>query len=154
MKKTTVLLIAASLLSIIACKPGDANIPEKISTAFSKKFPAARRVTWDKENEHEWEIEFRMGKMKYSAKYDNEGNWLETEYEIAKAEIPMAIIHTLNTQFDGYKIEEAEISETAAGKVYEFALEKDEAEVEAAFSVSGMLIRTSEPAENSTNDKD
>ncbi len=45
-----------------------------------------------------------------------------------KADIPEAIKQTLAQDFDGYEIEEAEISEKADGSAYELAVEKGEEE--------------------------
>ena len=47
----------------------------------------------------------------------------------------------MNSDFKGYKIEEAEISETITGSVYEFELEKGEEELEVVLDFNGKLIK-------------
>lgn len=47
---------------------------------------------------------------------------METEYEIDVAEVPSKVKSTLDSAFTGYEIEGAEVTESASGKAYEFAL--------------------------------
>jgi len=63
------------------------SVPEKVKSAFAGKFPNASSVKWDKENDEEWEAEFKMDGKEYSANFTVDGNWKETEYEIKKSEI-------------------------------------------------------------------
>ena len=136
-----------AVFSLSAC--GQKNdVPAKIKTAFDQKFPTAQKVTWDKENATVWEAEFKMNGKEYSANYDNNGNWKETEYEIKKSAIPVSVKQTLDKEFAGYKIEEAEISETATGKVYEFAMEKEEKDMEVAISPDGKVVKKEVKKEN------
>jgi uncharacterized lipoprotein NlpE involved in copper resistance len=130
------------------------QVPELVEMAFGKRFVNATDVEWGMEDETEWEAEFKMNAKDYSANFDNNGNWKETEYEINIADIPMEVKSALDKSFEGYKIEEAEISETANGKVYEFELEKGESNIEVAISPNGKVIDKEESAENSDEDND
>lgn len=129
-----------AVFSFSACGQNK-EVPAKIKTAFEQKFPNAQKVKWDKENETEWEAEFKMNGKEFSANFSSDGEWMETEYKIEKSEIPQIVKQTLDNEFAGYKIEEAEISETTDGKVYEFALEKDETEMEVAISPDGKVVK-------------
>ncbi|MFH1319700.1 MAG: PepSY-like domain-containing protein [Bacteroidota bacterium] len=140
--KTLFLVIAsAAIVSFNACSQTSKDVPANLKTAFSKKFPDATKVKWDKENEKEWEAEFKMDGKEYSASFDNNGAWMETEYEISTNEIPAVVKTTIEEEFSGYKIAESEISETADGKVYEFELEKDKVEMEVAIDTNGKIIK-------------
>lgn len=132
-------MLGSVLILSQAC--AQTNAPTEVTTAFSQKFPTAKKVKWDKENETEWEAEFKMNGKEFSANFTSEGIWKETENEISEAEIPLAVKQTLESEFAGYKIEESEISETAAGKVYEFALEKDESELEVGIAPDGKVLK-------------
>jgi len=135
-----IVMLLISTMAFTACGQKE-NVPAKVKTAFEQKFPHATNISWDKENATEWEAEFKMDGKEYSANFDANGNWKETEYEISKSEIPAAVKATLDKDFKGYKIEEAEISETSAGTVYEFQLEKGNTEMEVAISPNGKLIK-------------
>lgn len=140
MKTLKLIVVAFAAISINACaqKP---NVPENINKAFTQKFPDAKSVKWDKENETEWEAEFKLNSEEYSANFTTDGVWKETEHEIEKSAIPANVKQTLDNEFAGYKIEEAEISETAKGQVYEFELEKDKTNIEVAVSPDGKVVK-------------
>ncbi len=140
MRNLIILMLLVSSMAYTACGQ-KSNVPEKVKTAFTEKFPDATKVSWDKENATEWEAEFKMNGKEYSANFDNNANWKETEYEIKKSEIPSQVKSTLDKDFNGYKIEEAEISETANGKIYEFELEKNKTDFEVAISPDGSIVK-------------
>ncbi|MGB4413953.1 MAG: hypothetical protein WBI53_03590, partial [Paludibacter sp.] len=60
---------------------------------------------------------------------------------IENSAIPANVKQSLDTEFAGYKIEESEISETAEGSVYEFAVEKDDTTMEVAISPDGKVVK-------------
>lgn len=132
-------MLGSVLILSQAC--AQTKAPTEVTTAFSQKFPTAKKVKWDKENETEWEAEFKMNGKEFSANFTSEGIWKETENEISEAEIPLAVKQTLESEFNGYKIEESEISITKDGKVYEFALEKDESELEVGIAPDGKVMK-------------
>lgn len=140
MKTSKLFVIAFAAISINACaqKP---NVPENVDKAFTQKFPDAKSVKWDKENETEWEAEFKLNGLEYSANYSTEGVWKETEHEIQKSDIPTNVKQTLDTEFPDYKIKESEISETTEGSVYEFELEKEKVKMEVAVSPDGKVVK-------------
>ncbi|MDD3624004.1 MAG: PepSY-like domain-containing protein [Proteiniphilum sp.] len=146
MKTLKLMVVLFAVASFTACAQKN-TAPEKVLNAFTQKFPTAQKVKWDKENETEWEAEFKLMGEEYSANFTADGQWLETEYEIEKADIPANVKQTLDNEFAGYKIEEAEISETAKGKVYEFALEKGKTEMEVAISPDGQVVKKEVKAE-------
>jgi hypothetical protein len=129
-----------------------AQVPELVEMAFAKRFVNATDVEWGMEDETEWEAEFKMNAKDYSANFDNNGNWKETEYKINIADIPVEVKSAIDKSFEGYKIEEAEVSETDNGKVYEFELEKGESNIEVAISTNGKVIDKEEL--NNDEDKD
>ena len=125
------------------------KVPQKVKDAFQKKFPTALSIDWEKESETEWEAEFKMNKIKYSANFLEDGTWKETEHEISKKEIPQKISEILIAEFPGYEIEEAEISETKDGVFYEFEIEKKKIEMEVVIDENGKIIKRTE-----VNEKD
>ena len=133
------LVIAASL---VAFNAGDGDqIPQKVKDAFTKKFPTAKKVDWEKESEKEWEAEFKMYNVEYSANFLEDGTWQETEHEIEEKDVPQNVLKALKNGFPDFEIEEVEISETNTGKVYEFDLEKGEKEMEVAIDPTGKVVK-------------
>jgi uncharacterized membrane protein YkoI len=146
------LVLAIGLLAFNAGE-GD-KVPQKVIDAFAKKFPATQKVKWEKESEKEWEAEFKMNKVEYSANFLEDGTWLETEHEISEKEVPQNVKSALLTAFPGYEIEEVEISETQMGMVYEFDIEKGETEMEVAIDKSGKIVKQEVKKEDDNEDKD
>ena len=150
MKKLSLLMLVSIMILTQACAQSKA--PSNVKSVFAKKFPTAKKASWDKENDTEWEVEFKMNGKDYSANFLTNGTWKETEYAIKKSEIPRAVKQTLDSQFKGYKIEESEVSETAKGKVYEFALEKDDTDIEVAIAPNGTVVKKEVKKDNEDKD--
>lgn len=146
MKTLNLIAVAFAVMSFTACAQ-KTSAPENVVKAFTQKFPDAKSVKWDKENETEWEAEFKLKGEEYSANFSTDGTWKETEHEIETSAIPANVKQTLDNEFAGYKIEEAEISETVEGTVYEFELEKDKTEMEVAISPDGKVVKKEVKAE-------
>jgi len=140
MKALQLSFLALVLVGFVACAQDAKNVPTEVQSAFESKFPAAKNVKWEKENETEWEAEFKKGGKEYSANFLTDGSWVETEYQLKKSEIPSLVQKTLDEEFAGYEVEEAEVSETNNGKVYEFELEGEESELEVTIDTNGKVI--------------
>ncbi|WP_232623019.1 PepSY-like domain-containing protein [Pareuzebyella sediminis] len=157
MKKIKILgavLFAATIGSSIYAFGTSEDAPQKVKDSFAQKFPSVKKVKWDKENETEWEAEFKMKGTEYSANFLEDGTWQETEHEIKKNAIPAKVKTTLDTEFTGYKIEEAELSETVKGSVYEFELEKGKEKIEVNMDSNGKVVDNKMSKDVYKDDKD
>lgn len=152
MKSLKIVLAGVFACSLLAFTTASVDkVPQKVKDAFAQKFPEAKSVKWDRESQNEWEAEFKMDRMEYSANFTNDGTWQETEHEIEEAQVPANVMQSLEYNFKGYSIQEAEISETQQGMVYEFEIKKDRSEMEVALDANGKVIRK---AESDEEDKD
>lgn len=61
------------------------TLPAAVTSAFSRKFPHAEKVVWEKESKNEYEASFHVSGQKMSANFAADGKWLETETEISSA---------------------------------------------------------------------
>jgi len=132
-------LLSIGLFSFSACL-GD-KAPQKVKEAFQKKFPTVSSVEWEKESETEWEAEFKMDKIKYSANFSENGTWIETEHEVRKKDIPKNVYNSLMIEFPGYEIEGVEISETKDGSFYEFEIERKKKTMEVVIDKNAKIIK-------------
>lgn len=119
----------------------DKQVPDAVKSAFTQKFPTVTKVKWDKENKNEWEAEFQYNGKETSVNFDNNGSWLETEYEVALKDVPSIVKSTLDKNFSGYKIKESEISESASGKLYEFEIKKGADKLEVGIDLNGVVVK-------------
>jgi hypothetical protein len=154
MKNLTLIaaLVMAVTMNSCAQKSDSESVPEKVLSAFNAKFPDAKKVEWEMENDSEWEAEFKWNEKKYSANFSTDGEWRETEYGIKETEIPSNIRAILDQNFSDYEIEEPEIAETPSGKSYEMEVEVDDDEFEVTIDSKGNLSKKKESEE--TNDDD
>jgi uncharacterized membrane protein YkoI len=88
-----------------------------------------------------------MNKIEYSANFLSDGTWKETEHEIKMSDVPAVVMTSLKSNFSGYDVEEAEVSETASGMVYEFAIKKGESELEVAVDSTGKVVKKEKMSE-------
>jgi len=142
--------VSVVLAMVVCTEAQKKEAPQSVKSAFEQQFKNVSGVKWDQEKTGEWEAEFKMNGKEYSANFDEQGKWLETEYEINENQIPAAVKNTINTSFAGYKMKESEISETSKGKAYEFELIKEKEKVEVAITEDGKIIKQ----ESSTKGKD
>ncbi len=117
-------IILASLFVIFtgistACQAQKLKVPEKVQTAFAKKFPGATQVKWGKENAKEYEAEFKLNQKPVSANFDVSGNWKETESVIESNSLPAPVISAIKKKYPSGKIILAEQTEQPGKTLYE-----------------------------------
>jgi Putative beta-lactamase-inhibitor-like, PepSY-like len=130
-----------TLISLSACSQSK-NAPQNILKAFNQKFPNAKEVEWGKENENIWEAEFEVSNKDMSANFNLKGEWLETESEIAKKDLPKSIKSVISTAYKGYKIKEIGFTETPKYKAFEVEVKKGNKLVEVVLNGFGKIIKT------------
>ncbi len=134
--KSFISLICVLILSVavMAAVP-----PAKVKKAFETKFPGATAVKWGKENSKEWEAEFSVDSVKMSANFAVDGTWLETETEIAAAELPEAVAAAIKTQHPKAAIVHAYMIESAAKSTfYEVELKTGKKKSEVMLDKDGL----------------
>ncbi|GGK24831.1 hypothetical protein GCM10007962_18840 [Yeosuana aromativorans] len=152
MKALQVSIMGLCLTGFLACAQ-NSKTPKQVLDSFSEKFPTAKYVKWDKENETEWEAEFKMDGIKYSANFDTDGAWKETEHKVKSSEVPEQIKTALTTAFPDSKIEDIEVSDTKSGRFYEFMIEKGETDMEIVIDSKGNIVKKEmKDEEDSDND--
>ena len=143
MKKIVVLLSACLLFSLTGHSqpiPAD-KVPAHIKQAFAKKFPAATDVKYKLETK-DYEVTFKENDVRMSSNFDPKGNWLETETEINKSNLPKEVSASVAKNFAGFKISEVAKSESPdKGLVYEMDLKKDKDGYEVQFSPKGDVLK-------------
>ena len=81
----------------------------------------------------------------FSAKFDENGKWLETEKTALFSELPEALQEALKAVYADYEIVELECIDTPQGVFYEVDFELDsgeeDSELELLFSADGQIIQ-------------
>jgi hypothetical protein len=88
---------------------------------------------------------YRVEQTEFSATFDENGKWLETEKTIGFSELPAELREVLEALYSDYNIEELEWVDTPEGTFYEVDFElddsMDEKELELLFSPEGKIIQ-------------
>jgi hypothetical protein len=151
MKNFFILIAAFSMISFSAFS--QKNPPENVKKEFSKKYATAQSVKWGSEEANEWEAEFTMGGKKMSACFDNSAKWICTETAILEKELPVAVVNTINKDFQGFKKSLTEIYESPEVKGFEMVLKKGESSLEVIFDNGGKVFKKTDIKEEDEKDE-
>ncbi len=89
MKKLLVLIVLVSALQFTVSAQ-IREIPAAATESFSAKYPTAKKVAW-KDNLLSFEASFTMDKLSCVSKFNNKGEWLETDKKLSFANLNDAI---------------------------------------------------------------
>jgi hypothetical protein len=92
------------------------NVPSVVKTALYKKYPEAKKVTWEKENgNYEANWGGKSGEDN-SVQYTPSGSFIEIVKAIPASELPQPVFTYVKQHYNGAKITEAGKVTDAAGK--------------------------------------
>ncbi len=100
--KAKYFLIALTIFSFTAFAQ-QVNVPKSAKDTFSKLYPEATEVKWDKENQ-DYEASFKLNGKDMSVIFDKDGKVLETETAIEISQLPKGIDKYVMDYYKGYKI--------------------------------------------------
>lgn len=98
------------------------EIPSVVKNTFKSKFHNATDVEWENYGD-DFEVDFEMNAIDYSARIDYAGNLLEYKYEIARNSLPAPIFIMLENEYSKISWEDPEILVCGQNSYYQ--LESD-----------------------------
>jgi len=119
--KKSVMAMALIMLSFVsfAQKTKEQNVPQIIKNSLIEKFPNAKNVKWDKE-ENNFEASFKNNNIDNSILFNANGKIIETEIAIDVNQLPKNALQYLNDNFKNKKIKEtAKIITEKGDTIYE-----------------------------------
>ena len=129
MKKLILILSAAFIGSNVnAQKISAENVPAPVSAAFKAKFSIAGETKWEMDYDN-YEADFVVGKADFSAQFDKDGKWIQTESFLKPSELPKAIKDVLTKKYgelSAFKIDEAKKVENEKTVFYALQIVKGE----------------------------
>ncbi|CAN5216142.1 hypothetical protein BH11BAC6_BH11BAC6_03470 [soil metagenome] len=131
------LMIAFTLFAATSCM--SQNVPVVVKDAFAKNFPGVTAQKWDKEDGN-YEANFKKDGKTMSATFDAKGGWMETETDIAVAELPVSITSYIQEHYKGETIKEAAMLKTPKGDMYEAEVKGKDL----MFDMNGKFIKEEE----------
>jgi len=107
MRKSVIIVVALVLSTIaFAQKVKATKVPEIVSKSLLLKYPNAKNVKWDKE-ENNYEASFESNKIENSVLFNANGKIIETEVEITTAQLPKPILNYIGKNYKDQKVKEA-----------------------------------------------
>jgi hypothetical protein len=142
MKRTSFFLLSCTWLACIASSAYAVTPPAALSKAFSSKFPDVKNVTWEKENNKEYEAHFTQAGVVMSANFSTQGEWLETESAIAVSELPTPVQQAIQKKYQGASIQSADRIQQSNGKtLYEADLLIGHKKKEVTLNAQGVFVK-------------
>ena len=82
------------------------------SHPLSKNSPTPKSEWAFDEEDNLWEAEHVFNHTEYTSAFTPTGEWVETEKELKRKDLPQAVLTTLKSEFDDFDIEEVVWIET------------------------------------------
>lgn len=149
MKKAKNIILAMLLISIsgFAQTISSDEVPETIQEQFKSKFPAAKNVIWESEA-NGYEGSFKENGKETAVLFSEEGKWMMTETEIAVSEAPANVSSAVYSDFNGYKIAEAnKVDHYTYGKCFKMEITNSKKMLDVYYSKDGTLLNKEEEDE-------
>ena len=112
------------------------QVPQVVQSAFAKKYPG-KTPNWESQP-YGYEAVFLENGIEYEAEYSSDGQWLETEYELASDNgFSSVVLGKVRAQYPSGTIKKREIEITPQGVFYEVEVVDNGDEVELYFDNRG-----------------
>ena len=137
--KFLTLVVTASLFSLCSCSQDIRadKVPSVVLNTLQAKFGNAVKIEWEKKN-NLYEAEFKMDSTDFSVYIDPTGKLLMHKQDIKKNELPASLSTVISTEYNGYKIDEAEKVVKDGVIYYQVELEgKGKRDLELVFTADG-----------------
>ncbi len=114
-----VITVFIAVLFFIGASAQFRNIPGAVTNAFTQKYPAATNVEWD-DRISSFQAKFIKDNATYEARFDKNGNWLETEKAITYDALPESVKSSFkSSKFNDFTVRTvAEIEKANGGKEF------------------------------------
>lgn len=117
-------------------------IESAIEAFIESRYPGARILEIEREDKNMTEVDILDGRTKHELLFDASLNWVRTETEIRRSDIPAAVKAAIAAlpQYAGYEIDDADYIETPDGAYYLIELESGKSEVKLRIDAEGNIL--------------
>lgn len=134
-----VLGLSLTMCQAEAQKVKSKDVPAEVKNTLQKSY-AVTDADWDNED-GSFEANFELKGKEMSVLIDAKGNILEAETEIAKKDLPAAVLTSLESNYKDFKIEETARIDANGEVTYEVEVEKKEQTFDLLFDAKGKLLK-------------
>ncbi len=142
MKNLFLVLATGLLFTTGAAHAQGSDIPATVVNHFKAKYPAAEKTDYDKESTG-YEVEFYLDGVKWEAYYDTRGNWVKTERDVTRADVPDAVWTALSSSsYGSWKVDDIEEHQTPRHeRVYEIEVKGKAKKAYLYFLPDGKMVK-------------
>ncbi len=140
------LIFAFISVSSSQAKSKKVKAPAVVLNSLSENFNNIEDLKWELEKNGNYEAEFEIDGVEYSAEFDKNGKMIESEHEISTSDLPEAVTKNITSKYPDFELDEAELLESGEyGKAYEVKIEKEdgdlEIEIEIIIDANGKILK-------------
>ena len=157
MRLIVMLLIAVmSTSTVYAVDINVTDVPEAVQKAFDAKFPKAKDVEWEQEEDGTYEAEFKLKGAEHEAVFKEDGTWVYTAKEMKLSEYVGLKREMIEKTNEGYTITEVKTVEHAEhGDCYLIELENENGDEREILTLkTGGVISTKDEKNNEDEEED
>jgi hypothetical protein len=138
--RVVMLGLLLSTYALVSCSQDipAAKVPSVVQNAFKMEFAEAVDVEWEKKNK-EYEADFEIGTIDYTALFDASGKMLVYKQDIEVNELPAEVNATLQKDFADYTLDDADKLVREGETYFQVELEGRLMEKKEVFSPTGEL---------------
>jgi len=115
--------------------------PPVVSKGFEQKFPNVSKVVWTKMGEKQWRASFADSGSTISARFDENGAWMETNMAMMTTDLPKTIADAIKSGYAGYSVMSAmKVDAASSGITYQVRIKKETTMKGLIFKEDGTLV--------------
>jgi uncharacterized membrane protein YkoI len=133
------LLLVGVMASSSAQDIDQKNVPSVVKSAFSKDYPKATDIDWEKKGAN-YEVDFNLGKVDHKATYAASGKTVSFEKDIPNAQLPAVIAKNIKAKYPKGRIDDVDWINTAGKITYKIDIEGTP-DVNVWYDASGKFIK-------------
>lgn len=121
------------------------GIPQAIRNSFSTLYPDVYAYEWKwKKKKNHYKAKFYIKGIKYKSYFSPTGEWIRTERDVKRWEVPEAVWNGLaETEYANWKVDDREEHQTPEyDLIYEIEVERGKQETLLYFLPDGRLVKT------------
>ena len=128
-------------VTYMSCQYEDDAVPKTVKENFKAKYPKENDPDWVTDKNDNFEASFKKEGVHYRADFSPNGDWIETENNIDKKDLPKVIQDIIETKYGAYKIVEIEeVTHHQKGFFYDVEITKDGEKQDVEFLKNGTII--------------
>ena len=142
MKRKSILPIIYFIITFLGCQNvAKSQTPAVVKSAFEIKYPGEKHSKWEIDSNGNYETHFKVNGIKYRADFSPNGQWIETETNIKKKDLPEPVKEAIKKNYGNEDIAEIEKVDSATkGLFYDVEFKQKGKNKDVEYNASGKEL--------------